>query len=314
MSNPANSNAPAQQPVVTTDLLQIRHITRYNYAKPVKFGAHKAMFRPHESNDLRLTSFEIKSTPSATHHWMHDVFSNSKVILDFGGAAPSTTLEIDCAFNVVRSSVERPKFPIAEHARKFPFLYDDDQHIDLAPLIYPEYLHEDQEVRFWAESVARAENNDTWDILENINSAISRDFTYKRREEHGVQAPRHTLQSAEGSCRDFAVLMLEAVRHLGFAARFVTGYLYDPLTDQEGALQGAGATHAWVQVFLPGAGWIEFDPTNGLVASGHLIRTGVARTPSQAVPLEGAFEGDPADFIGMEVDVRVTALAPTLRG
>lgn len=104
------------------------------------------------------------------------------------------------------------------------------------------------------------------------------------------------------------------MRHLGFAARFKTGYLYDLLTDKEGALQGAGATHAWVQIFLLGAGWIEFDPTNGLVASRQLNRTGVARTPSRAIPLEGAFEGDPADFIGMDGDVKVTALAPTLSG
>ena len=309
----------ADNATVSTDLLQVRHTTRYRYARPVTFNEHRAMFRPHESADLRLTSFEITTTPECVHHWMHDVFSNSKAVLDFNGSPPSDTLQIDCVFAIVRSALSEPDFPIAAFARRFPFLYDNDQHIDLAPLIHPEYMHADMSVRFWAQGIADAANGDTWAILENINSVIHKTLAYNRREEPGVQPPRETLALGAGSCRDFAVLMLEAVRQLGFAARFVTGYLYDPLTDKDGAIQGAtlsgsGATHAWVQVFLPGAGWIEFDPTNGLIASGHLIRTGVARTPSQAVPLEGSFQGDAQDFLGMDVEVEVTALAPTLYG
>ena len=306
-------------PIVSTDLLQVRHVTRYRYARPVKFGAHKAMFRPHESNDLRLTAFDINTTPASAHHWVHDVFSNSKVIMDFETAEPADTLEIVCEFNVVRSTVHEPKFPIADVAKSFPFAYSAEQWPDLVALIRPEYDAPTGEVRRWAENFLEAGAGDTWKILTDINSAVHRDFDYRRREEPGIQAPRETLDLAAGSCRDFAVLMLEAVRQLGFAARFVTGYLYDPLTDQSGGMQGPnmkgiGATHAWVQVFLPGAGWIEFDPTNGLVASGHLIRTGVARLPSQAVPLEGSFEGAAGDFLGLDVSVDVKALAPTLSG
>ena len=307
------------KPNVTTDLLQVRHVTSYRYARPVKFGEHRAMFRPHESNDLRLTSFDITAAPAAVQHWVHDVFSNSKAILNFADAPPSDTLEIVCTFNVVRSSVYAPTFPIAYVAQRFPFDYPAEQRIDLASLIKPEYDHPDKEVKGWAQRYVTQSGGDTWTLLTTINRAIHDNFDYVRREEPGVQAPRETFNLGAGSCRDFAVLMMEAVRELGFAARFVTGYLYDPLTDQNGggdgaAMQGAGATHAWVQVFLPGAGWIEFDPTNGLVASGNLIRTGVARTPAQAVPLEGAFEGAAGDFLGMDVDVQVTALAPTLRG
>lgn len=306
-------------PLVSTDLLQVRHVTRYRYARAVAFGNHKAMFRPHESNDLRLTSFEINTNPASTHHWMHDVFSNSKVIMDFEGTAPSDTLEIVCEFNVVRSSVHEPKFPIADFARRYPFVYPAEQWPDLVALIRPEYDAPTGEVKNWARNFVEGANGNSWAILETINNAIHNDFEYKRREEPGIQAPRETLDGGVGSCRDFAVLMLEAVRQLGFAARFVTGYLYDPLTDQTDAegrhsLQGSGATHAWVQVFLPGAGWIEFDPTNGLIASGHLIRTGVARLPAQAVPLEGSFEGAKGDFLGMDVSVEVKTLAPTLSG
>lgn len=306
------------RPNVTTDLLQVRHVTTYRYRRPVKFGEHRAMFRPHESNDLRLTSFEIAATPFAVQHWVHDVFSNSKTILNFSDAPPSDTLEIVCTFNVVRSSVYAPTFPIAIGAQRYPFDYPKDQIPDLIALIRPEYVHPEEAVNEWAAKLRRAAGDDTWTVLTTINRTIRDTLDYKRREEPGVQPPRETLNIGAGSCRDFAVLMMEAVRQLGFAARFVTGYLYDPLTDQNGsgdgtAMQGAGATHAWVQVFLPGAGWIEFDPTNGLVASGNLIRTGVARTPAQAVPLEGSFEGAAEDFLGMDVDVQVTALAPTLR-
>lgn len=303
------------KPQVSTDLLQVRHTTRYSYAQPVRFGPHRAMFRPHEGNDVRLTSFEIETTPPSAQHWLHDVFSNSAVVMDFADAEPARELEIRCVFSIVRSTIHKPHFPIAEFARKFPFVYPTEQWVDLISLIRPEYDAPTGEVKRWADTFLEDADGETWAILTSINSAIHRNFLYKRREEPGVQTPRETLSLGEGSCRDFAVLMMEAVRQLGFAARFVTGYLYDPLTDKNGgAMQGAGATHAWVQVFLPGAGWIEFDPTNGLIASGQLIRTGVARHPSQAAPLQGSFIGDAKDDLGMNVVVDVNALAPTITG
>ncbi len=305
----------ALTPSVSTALLQVRHITRYRYAQPVKFGPHKAMFRPHESNNLRLTSFDIQTAPVASQQWVHDVFSNSKTVFDFSTAPMAETLEITCVFDIVRSTIHTPNFPIANSAKRYPFVYPEEQWTDLVAMIRPEYDHPGEVVKSWAESFLDDAAGDTWAILDSINKAIHQRFNYKRREEPGIQTPRDTINLGHGSCRDFAVLMMEAVRQLGFAARFVTGYLYDPLSDNPGnALQGAGATHAWVQVFLPGAGWIEFDPTNGLIASGNLIRTGVARIPAQAVPVEGSFEGAAEDFLGLDVDVQVTALAPTISG
>ena len=133
-------------------------------------------------------------------------------------------------------------------------------------------------------------------------------FVYARREEVGVQAPSETLSLGRGSCRDFAVLMMEAVRSMGLAARFVSGYLYDEaLIDSRGGLLGSGATHAWVQVYLPGAGWVEFDPTNALIGGRNLIRVAVARDASQAAPLTGSFTGAANDFVSMNVNVEVTA-------
>jgi transglutaminase-like putative cysteine protease len=139
-----------------------------------------------------------------------------------------------------------------------------------------------------------------------LTHAIKRNFTYVARSEMGIQEPAKTLKLGSGSCRDFALLMMEAVRSLGFAARYVSGYLYSPGRDGRGHV-GAGSTHAWVRVYLPGAGWVEFDPTNGIVGNRDLIRVAVAREPGQAVPISGTWTGFPADNLGMNVEVHVTA-------
>jgi len=138
--------------------------------------------------------------------------------------------------------------------------------------------------------------------------AVKSEFSYTVRVMEGCQSPVETLTRKTGSCRDFALLMMEAVRALGLAARFVSGYLWTPSAETGGQADALpGATHAWVQVYLPGAGWVEFDPTSGLAGNRNLIRIAVVRDPSQAVPISGKWTGAPADFLRMEVDVRVRA-------
>jgi transglutaminase-like putative cysteine protease len=139
-----------------------------------------------------------------------------------------------------------------------------------------------------------------------LTYAIKEGFTYCRRSETGIQDPLTTLSLNRGSCRDFAILMIEAVRALGLAARFVSGYVYSPSLDESGHV-GGGSTHAWCQVYLPGAGWVEFDPTNGIIGNRDLIRIAVARDPRQAVPLSGTWTGEPSDFLEMSVEVNVTS-------
>ena len=146
-----------------------------------------------------------------------------------------------------------------------------------------------------------------------MTKAICRDLDYETRHEHGTRVPAETLARRSGSCRDFALLMMEAARVLGFGARFVSGYLYDPALDDEGTderVQGAGATHAWTQIYLPSAGWVEFDPTNGNVGSRNLIRVAVARDPRQAIPLTGSYFGAPDDFLDLSVEVQVRRAVP----
>lgn len=311
---PRESLYMGQQPQVRTDLFRVRHITRYRYARPVQFSQHKAMFRPHETQDLRLLSINVSSSPASMVHWIHDAFSNSVTLFDF--SEPSDHLEIICEFDLIRTSFKDVEFPIAANAQNYPFDYAMEALPDLAPCRVPHYPDPDRKLAAYAQRFVNESKGNTWMLLAGMTQAIQRDFSYQRREEPGVNAPLHTLETGAGSCRDFAELMCETVRHLGLAARFVTGYLYDPALDGQadasGNVVGAGATHAWVQVFLPGAGWIEFDPTNGDVASSNLIRTGVGRMPSQVAPVTGSYFGSAEDALGLEVEVEVTTLAPSI--
>jgi len=162
------------------------------------------------------------------------------------------------------------------------------------------------EVEAWARQFILETPTNTFNLLATMNAAIRGSFEYRAREEEGTQPPVETLEKKSGTCRDYALLFIEAARSLGFGARFVSGYLYDPTLDGGAAVQGAGATHAWADIYLPGAGWVEFDPTNGLIAGENLIRVAVTRDPTQAVPISGSFSGE-GRYLGMEVDVSVTA-------
>jgi transglutaminase-like putative cysteine protease len=165
-------------------------------------------------------------------------------------------------------------------------------------------------VEKWARQFVRPTGTtDTGHLLATMTMAIRESFTYSRRTNPGTQPPQVTMVTRTGTCRDFALLMMESCRSLGLAARFVTGYIYVPSRDGS-TNRGGGATHAWCQVYLPGAGWVEFDPTNGIVGNKDLIRVGVARDPLQAIPLYGTYAGDKDDPLGMTVQVNVTTVDP----
>ncbi len=285
----------------------VEHKTLYRYRQPVPFGEHRLMFRPRDSHDLRLIDSALVINPRAEVRWMHDVFSNSIAIARF--AEPASELRFESRIEIEHYGLSDPSFPIEPYARTYPFSYSSQEIPDLTRTRERHYPDPDGRIDRWARSFM--DNHSTMEtqaLLERINQAICDDFSYQRRYAVGVQAPIDTLEFGSGSCRDFALLMMEAVRALGFAARFVSGYLYDPASDDPArALRGAGDTHAWVQVYLPGAGWAEFDPTNGLVGGANLIRVAVARDPSQALPLQGTYRGATEDFIDMTVEVTVSA-------
>ncbi|GJD50688.1 hypothetical protein OPKNFCMD_3433 [Methylobacterium crusticola] len=292
-------------------ILSVHHVTTYRYRQPVGLGEHRIMFRPRDSYDQRLIDASLAVTPEPDSlHWLHDVFGNCVAVARFKGRA--TELRFDCRITLDHMPELAPAFALAEHAEQYPFGYGADEMPDLLRSIERHYPDPGHEVDRWARSFVPATGPvSTRALLAAMTREVRRTFTYVGRAERGVQDPVQTLRLRRGSCRDFAVLMMEAVRALGMAARFVSGYLYvpgddDPERDRAGHV-GGGSTHAWLQVFLPGAGWVEFDPTNGIVGNRDLIRVAVARAPGQAVPLHGSWIGFPNDALGMEVSVTVTA-------
>ena len=286
--------------------LTVRHETRYRYSAPVTFGTHRLMLRPRDSHDLRLVDADLTLSPPGDLRWMHDVFGNSVAQVEF--AQPSSDLLIASTLQLEHYGLTRPIFPIAPEAQVYPFVYSANDRSDLGRLLDRHYPDPNGLVDAWAKRFVKGRFMSTYNLLSNINGAIKNEFAYNTRYEEGTQTPIETLERRSGTCRDFALLFMEAVRCLGFGARFVTGYLYDPALDGAGgAMQGSGATHAWADVYLPGAGWVEYDPTNGLIAGDNLIRIAVTRDPSQARPISGTFEGRPGECLGMSVEVTVHA-------
>ena len=286
-------------------LLTVRHATTYRYSAPVAFGQHRLMLRPRDSHDLRLIGAELALSPGGTMRWMHDVFGNSVALVDF--SAPAAELSIISTLTLERYALARPDFPIAPEAENYPFMHSADDRIDLARLREPHYPDPRGVLEQWARQFILETPANTFNLLTTMNAAIRGSFEYRAREEEGTRAPLETIEERSGTCRDFALLFIEAARTLGFGARFVSGYLYDPALDGGAAVQGAGATHAWADIYLPGAGWVEFDPTNALVAGENLIRVAVTRDPAQAIPIAGTFAGEGAKYLGMEVEVTVHA-------
>jgi transglutaminase-like putative cysteine protease len=287
-------------------ILTVRHVTTYRYKQPVAFGEHRMMLRPRDSYDQKLLDTRLVITPEPTDiRWVHDVFGNCVAIVRFAGRAQE--LRFESVIRLDHSPSNALDFQIEEYAKRYPFTYGADDMPDLLRAMERQYLDPEHEVDRWARQFLRHDGRtETTELLAAITHAIRQKFTYVAREESGIQDPVRTLRLASGSCRDFAVLMMEAVRSLGLAAHFVSGYLYVPENSRR-ARVGGGATHAWLRVYLPGAGWVEFDPTNGIVGSHDLIRVAVVRDPRQAVPVSGTWTGFPSDALGMTVEVEVTA-------
>jgi transglutaminase-like putative cysteine protease len=287
--------------------LTVRHLTTYRYARPVAFGPHRLMLRPRDSHDLRLVKTELTLSPPAKLRWLHDVFGNSVTVADF--STEGAELSIESVLRLERYGLERPAFELDEDARTYPFVYSSEDRADLGRLLERHTPDPTGRIEEWARGFVMSKQTDTLALLADINTGIKRGFAYQARDEEGTQTPLITIERRSGTCRDYAFLMIEAVRSLGFGARFVTGYLYDPKLDSGGSdgTQGAGATHAWCEIYLPGAGWVEYDPTNAIIGGEALIRVAVTRDPSQASSISGSYDGDPEDYLGMSIDVTVTS-------
>jgi transglutaminase-like putative cysteine protease len=288
----------------------ITHTTVYRYSSPVTFGEHRVMFRPRDSHDQRVLATDLQVSPEAAVRMIQDPHSNSVAMVTPLG--PATELKIVCSFTIEHAQSQYPELQLSPSALIFPFAYSVSERFDLEHYMRPHHDDPEGVLTHWARQFMRTDGpTGTRDLLLNMNQFIREHFGYTHREEEGTQTPLETLKLGTGTCRDFALLMMEAVRRLGVATRFVSGYLYDPALDSGNAdgTVGAGATHAWLQAYLPGAGWVTFDPTNNLLGGNQLIRVGVARDPSQASPISGSWFGAANAYMGMTATVQVRRVA-----
>jgi len=286
--------------------LTVRHKTTYRYRQAVNLGPHRMMLRPRESRDLSLLSSVVNVSPSAKVTWAQDVFGNAVAMANFNGMTDQ--LVIDSVMKLELRASAWPIFDIAASAIRYPFRYTDDEWKDLGALAVQLYSDPNDRLKTWARAFVGGAGTDTLSLLKDLSIGVSGSINYQSREVEGTQSPSETLDRGWGSCRDFAVLFVEAARYLGFGARIVSGYLYNPNQTLQGTAD-AGSTHAWGEVFVSGAGWIPFDPTHRSVGGSNLIPVAVVRDIQQGMPVSGSFVGPSNAYAGMLVEVTVTPTA-----
>lgn len=283
--------------------IEIRHTTRYGFAAPVVLEPHTLLLRPREGHDLRIASSALNIVPNAVLTWRRDLYDNVLGVAAFGGE-PSVELTIESRVHVELYETMPLNFIVEHHALHFPFTYRIEEQAALRPFMEPLY-RANRRLAAWLTPYWQApEDTETFAILDHMNRQIHDEIGYEVREEAGVLTPAETLRLGKGSCRDMAALFLESARRLGVAARFVSGYVHGPGTEGGGA-----ATHAWTEVYLPGAGWKGFDPTTAAVVGPDHIPVAVHRRPEAIPPVAGTFTGPKGLTPALAVDVQIVQLS-----
>jgi transglutaminase-like putative cysteine protease len=279
--------------------LKIVHTTTYQYSEIVTLQPHKLLLRPREGHDIRIESSELEIAPSNKVKWQRDVYGNSVSMVHF--FEPTDRLSVSSGIILKHYEDQPLDFLVMDYAVNFPFQYDPQERIDLGPYVLPLFVKDHPALQEWLTRFWQpGQVMETYVLLDQINNAIAQEFNYRMREEPGVQTPAETLVKQGGSCRDYATLFIETCRYLGLAARFVSGYLYSPAT-----VQGNGSTHAWSEVYLPGAGWKGFDSTSGQVTGHDHIAVAVHRHPEAIPPVSGTFLATKPQLPVMQVTVQV---------
>jgi len=286
--------------ILTMKRRQINHVTEYRFPSPVSLLPHRLLLRPRESHSVHIESSVLEITPEHTVQWKRDAMDNSVAVVNF--KKQSDLLSVVSTV-VIQHYDENPlDFLVDEYAVMYPFSYASAEDVELSPFVQNVYASDRSTIQQWLETLELPSSIQTFALLDRINREISGSFSYQIREEPGVQSPATTLMRRGGSCRDFAALFIEACRHLGLASRFVSGYLF--IWGQEPA---NASTHAWAEVYLPGAGWKGFDSTSGELTGDRHISVAVARHPEAVPPVAGDFIGRPDQRPLLNVTVRVSA-------
>lgn len=283
--------------------LRIEHRTTYRYKEPVQLMLHRLVVRPREGHDVQVERQQLSIQPRATVTWHRDLFGNSVAYVRF---LEETTILDLCNEVVVNREDHANKALFEVLPVRLPIKYSPLEMPVARGYLKPVYPEEAQGLKTWVrETFEPKPRKDAVHLIHEIGMWIYKGIGYRRREERGVQSPLQTLELKSGSCRDMATLMLEAVRTLGLATRFASGYL-----DSAASAAGRAATHAWMEVYLPDHGWFGFDPTIGEPTSLKHITTGVSSHPRGVMPVSGAYVGNAANYLGMTVSVKIEKLGP----
>ena len=276
----------------------LSHITHYKYDRPVTLGPQIVRLRPAPHSRTQILSYSLEIEP-AEHfiNWQQDPFANYQARLVF----PKLTREFKVTVDMVVDMVTLNPFDffLEPEAEEFPFKYSETMQRELTPYLVTEPAT--PLLQAYLDNIDRTPRR-TNDFLVSINQKLQSDIKYSIRMEPGVQTPEETLKLAVGSCRDTGWLLVQLLRHMGLAARFVSGYLIQLKADVK-SLDGPSGTevdftdlHAWCEVFLPGAGWVGLDPTSGLMAGEGHIPLACTPEPSSAAPIEGGVDESEVEF------------------
>ncbi len=278
------------------------HRTEYKYDRKIVLNPHQLMLRPRDGHDLWVEDAFLRIQPHAKLRWYFDTFGNSIAEATF--EEPSKSLVIESELFLRRYATDILARQAGALSCPYPFDYSDADAIDLHPYLTLQFPHDINVLDQWLDTCFVDRPKSAILFLKNLSHSIHRSLGYSSREEMGTQTAAETISMGLGTCRDFAFLFMEAARRFGYAARFVTGYLNDSVGGPNAPV-GGGSTHAWADIFVPGEGWVEFDPTNRITAGSALIRVATTRTPQQASPISGSFEGAKASCLSLTVSVDV---------
>jgi transglutaminase-like putative cysteine protease len=284
-------------------IFSITHLTDYRYQRCVAFGEHRMMLRPRDDEDQRVIQVDLAISPKPEEvAWDRDQLNNHFAIARFSEQSD----QLRFVSNIRLDHTARPFLAsdIEDYARNYPFQYTPEDLLNLQQFIFPVPL--DSELRLWSDQFFRGDGRaDTFDLLNRMTQTIFRTFRHANRHEEGIQEPAESIALKSGSCRDLAALMMAVLRSRGIAARFVSGYMHLSDDEQEDQLLNGGNTHAWLQGYIPGPGWIDFDPSAGTMGNENLVRVAAVTYPDEAIPLQGTWYGHASDHLAMTVAVKV---------
>ena len=258
--------------------LRIRYETRYNYEVPVSLSTHVFRILPRSDHLTSVSRLKFATNATADVQFRRDLFDNSIIFCFYPDVA--TELRIGLEMEVAIGERNPFHFLIAPHATHFPFRYTPEEERALGP--YLRRLSATTHLPFWD-----PKPQPTLDAVSSLNTAIYQNIRYERREEGAAREPKDTLSLGRGSCRDYAVLMAETLRGIGIAARVASGYLWEP--DAGADRRAENALHAWVEAYLPGAGWLGMDPANGVFCNHYHIVTAVGISSEDVTPISGRY-------------------------